>query len=277
MFRNIDFVPPSGVLIADPKLFGWDLGIGSGNAYPRLAFGLMCLIVLAIVAIGVALLRRSQLGSQMLALRANERAAAASGINVVRLKAYSFAIASFVAGLGGALLAYQQGLVTYDSFSAINGLLLFGTVYIAGVTSISGGLLAGVTASFGIVYITINKVFATTGWYAAITAFLLILTVILNPEGVVGPPHAKIAARRARFAKRRTANLPPLQRTDKGELSLRQASHRAGSNSTRALAVENVSVRYGGVTAVDGVSFSVPRGAIAWCYRTGPTARGRRR
>ena len=273
-FRNTDFVPPSGVFIKDPKLFGWDLGIGSGTTWPRLGFGIMCLIVLAIVAIGVALLRRSQLGSQMLALRANERAAAASGINVVRLKAYSFAIASFIAGLGGSLLAYQQGLVTYNSFSAVNGLLLFGIVYVAGVTSISGGLLAGVTASFGIVYVTIGRVFATTGWYSAITAFLLILTVIQNPEGVVGPVHAKIAARRAQSAKRRSANLPPpVQRLNTEEQSLRLVSDRADSDSTSALAVKNICVRYGGVTAVDGVSFDIPRGAIAGVI--GPNGAGK--
>ncbi|MCW2530342.1 MAG: cysA1, partial [Pseudonocardiales bacterium] len=107
-FRNLDFVSSSGVSIPDPKLFGWNLGIGTGHDYPQLRFGFFCLLVLVAVAIGVAMLRRSQLGSQMLALRANERSAAAAGVSVVRVKIFAFAIAAFVAGLGGALLAYQQ-------------------------------------------------------------------------------------------------------------------------------------------------------------------------
>ena len=55
----------------------------------------------------------------------------------------AFAIAAFIAGLGGALLAYQQQTVTFDAFSALSSLVLFGTVYLAGTTSVSGGLLAG--------------------------------------------------------------------------------------------------------------------------------------
>ena len=108
------------------------------------------LVVLTAVAVFVAMLRRSQIGSQLLALRANERSAAAAGVSVVGVKIFAFAIAAFIAGLGGALLAYQQRTVTYDSFSAIVGLALFGTVYLAGVTSVAGGLLAGITAAGGL-------------------------------------------------------------------------------------------------------------------------------
>ena len=44
--------------------------------------------------------------SAMLAVRANERSAAAAGISVVRVKIVGFAIGSFIAGIGGCLLAY---------------------------------------------------------------------------------------------------------------------------------------------------------------------------
>ena len=46
-----------GEPIPDPRLFGIDLGIGSGLGFPRIAFGLLCLFVLVVVAIGVARLR----------------------------------------------------------------------------------------------------------------------------------------------------------------------------------------------------------------------------
>jgi ABC-type branched-subunit amino acid transport system permease subunit len=99
-FRNLDFVTSSGIEIKTPKLFGYDLGIGSGADYPRVRFGLLCLLVLVGVALAVAKLRNSRLGSQMLAVRANERSAAAAGIDVVRVKLAAFAIAAFIAGLG---------------------------------------------------------------------------------------------------------------------------------------------------------------------------------
>ncbi|MCU1343865.1 MAG: inner-rane translocator, partial [Acidimicrobiia bacterium] len=128
-FRNPDFVGEGGATVKSPTLFGWDVGIGRGAAFPRLQFGFITLIVFVAVGVGVAVLRRSRLGSAMLAMRANERSAAASGINVVRLKLVSFAISSFIAGLGGALLAYRLGRVSFDSFQAISGLTLFATVY----------------------------------------------------------------------------------------------------------------------------------------------------
>ena len=85
------------------------------------------------VALGVALLRRSALGSAMLAVRANERSAAASGINVVRTKIAAFAIAAFIAGLGGSMYAYRLGNVTWDSFDVLLGLGVFAVVYVAGM------------------------------------------------------------------------------------------------------------------------------------------------
>ncbi len=58
---------------------------------------------------------------------------------VVRVKILAFAIGSFIAGLGGSMLAYFQGNVTFVSFSTFVGLTLFAAVYLAGITSISGG------------------------------------------------------------------------------------------------------------------------------------------
>ncbi|NED61994.1 ABC transporter, partial [Streptomyces sp. SID10244] len=94
--------------VSDPSLFGLDLGIGSGDSYPRIAFGVVCLIVLVVTALAVIRLRTSRLGASMLAIRANERSAAASGINVSRTKLVAFAIGAFIAGIGGSLMAYQQ-------------------------------------------------------------------------------------------------------------------------------------------------------------------------
>ena len=138
-------------------MLGIDLGIGAGEDFPRIEFGLLCLFTLVAVAVGVAALRRSALGSAMLAVRANERSAAAVGVNVVRVKVLAFALASFIAGLGGSLLAYRRGVVTFDSFTAIGGLALLSTAYLAGVTSVWGGINAGILASTGIVFIALDR------------------------------------------------------------------------------------------------------------------------
>jgi ABC-type branched-subunit amino acid transport system permease subunit len=200
-FRNTDIVSSSGARVTPPSLFGVDLGIGAGRAFPRLEFGLVCLVTLVAVALGVAALRQSTLGSAMLAVRANERSAAAAGVNVVRVKVLSFAIASFIAGLGGSLLACRRGVVTFDSFTALGGLALLSTAYLAGVTSVWGGINAGILASTGIVFIALDRWVDVGAWFNVITGILLIATLIAHPEGIASAGHDiadRVAAWRAR-------------------------------------------------------------------------------
>ncbi len=203
-FRNADIVPSSGAHVTPPSLFGLDLGIGAGRDFPRIEFGLLCLVTLVAVALGVAMLRRSTLGSAMLAVRANERSAAAAGVSVVRVKVLSFALASFIAGLGGSLLAYRRGVVTFDSFTALGGLALLSTAYLAGVTSVWGGINAGILASSGIVFIALDRWVDLGDWFQVITGLLLIATLIAHPEGIASLGH-KLADRMSRWRGRRGA------------------------------------------------------------------------
>ncbi|MXP23476.1 ATP-binding cassette domain-containing protein [Gordonia sp. HNM0687] len=267
-FRNVDIVGSSGVAVPPPQLFGIDLSIGVGLDYPRVTFGVLCLVVLIAVAVGVALLRRSRLGSQMLAVRANEKSAAAAGVHVVRVKILAFSIAAFIAGLGGSLLAYQQQTVTFEAFSAMASVAFFATVYLAGATSVSGGLLAGVMAASGVFFIIFDEVIGIGDWYPAVMALLLILTVILNPEGIVGPPQQWWSRRRAsRQAPASTTLLDSIDSALPDPQPLTEPVSRA------ALELRDVSVHYGGVTAVDGVSLTVPAGKMVGLI--GPNGAGK--
>jgi ABC-type branched-subunit amino acid transport system ATPase component/ABC-type branched-subunit amino acid transport system permease subunit len=283
-FRNADVVPSSGARVTPPSLFGIDLGIGAGHDFPRIQFGLVCLVSLVAVAWGVAVLRRSALGSAMLAVRANERSAAAVGINVVRIKVLAFALASFIAGLGGALLAYRRGVVTFDSFTAIGGLALLSTAYLAGVTSVWGGINAGILAASGIVFIALDRWVELGEWFQVITGVLLIVTLIAHPEGIASGGH-QLADRVARWragrrttdaGRERSAVVAGAPAVEEGERppDLGPALEPAAAGGTDpALRVENLRVRYGGVVAVADVSLRVDRGRIVGLI--GPNGAGK--
>jgi ABC-type branched-subunit amino acid transport system ATPase component/branched-subunit amino acid ABC-type transport system permease component len=254
-FRNLDFVSADGKAVSGPKVFGLDLQVGSGTAaFPRVGFGITVLVVLVLVALGVAWLRVSRLGSAMLAVRANERSAAAAGIDVVRTKVFAFAIGAFIAGLGGCMLAYKQTNVTFEPFTVLLGLGVLATAYLAGITSVSGGVLAGVLCAGGIVFEAAGKLGDTADWYGVILGAALVVTVILNPEGVLGPVHAMLEQRRARRAAKadKVAAAP----------ASRPAIVVAPDAPPPMLSLTGLTVRYGGVIALSDVSFDVPAGSI---------------
>jgi len=251
-----------GAPVSTPKIFGLNLGVGAGKEAPRAQFGVLCLVVLVAVAVGVALLRRSRLGAAMLAVRANERSAAAAGVSVVRTKLLAFALAAFIAGLGGALFAYHGTTVSPNSFAPILGLGFFATVYIAGITSVAGGLVAGIIGAGGLVFYASNHWIKLGSWWEALTGLSLIFTVLKNPEGIVGPIHAQLERRRAKRlgavpteaeVAEESAPVTPLRR---------RVTPEPGAARQPLLSVSHVGVRYGGVVAVDDVSIDVYEGQI---------------
>src|SRR5262245_13306122 len=208
-FRNGQFVGSAGATVDDPKLFGLDLGVGIGKDFPRLEFGILCLAMLVAIAFGVARLRSSSLGSAMLAVRANERSAAGIGVNVTYVKIAAFGIASFIAGIAGCLFAYRQTVITFQSYTALGGLAILSTAYLAGITSVWGGILAGVMATSGIVYYEMDQTIHIGSWFAVLSGIALIVTLISYPEGLAAGGHALVDRTRRRWERRR----PPRART----------------------------------------------------------------
>ncbi len=180
----------TGSYVPPPSLFGFNFGPnaslhGLDGIEPSPLFGWFVLIVLVVLGLFVCNLRRSGLGQDMLAVRANERAAAAAGINVQYIKLLGFTLSAAVAGVGGALLAYNYGSITADSYDTITALALIAFAYISGITTVPGAVWGGLIFIGSITAYALLDWFGIQGeWFTLIGGVLLILTLVQRPEGV---------------------------------------------------------------------------------------------
>jgi branched-chain amino acid transport system permease protein len=147
----------------------------------------------------------------MLAVRSNERAAAAAGINVPNVKLVAFTIGSFIAGVGGALTAYNSGSLSAEQFSALNALGLIAYAYIGGITMVSGALFAGAISADALFPHALQVWFGISGtWAIFLAGIALISTLIFSPEGAMGTAYRKQMERKKRVA----AGLSPPNRME---------------------------------------------------------------
>jgi branched-chain amino acid transport system permease protein len=182
----------TGSPVPEPHLFGLDLGPrsafrGLDGSLPSPVFGWVALAVAVALCLLVAAIRRGNLGERMLAVRSNERAAAAAAVNVRNVKLLAFGISSFIAGVAGSLYAYNFGSVSADRFDAVTALALIAFAYAGGITMVSGAVFAGLISTEGLVPHALDKWFGINGnWFLLFGGVILLFTLIQHPEGVAG-------------------------------------------------------------------------------------------
>jgi branched-chain amino acid transport system permease protein len=128
-------------------------------------------------------------------VRDNEIAAQAMGIDVARVKITSFTIASFMAGIGGALLGHLMSTIDPKMFMfglTYNILLI---VVLGGVGSISGSIIAAIVVTISMEALrfldgSLNLIFFRTqglpGLRMVVFSILLMLVVIFRQQGLMG-------------------------------------------------------------------------------------------
>ena len=213
VFKNPKYVGDAstgGAKVPNPKIGDWDLGLILGDQASRPVFGILLVVVATMLALAVANIRKSASGRRMLATRSNERAAIANGVNIARVKLEVFAASAFIAGVGGCLIAYRFGSVSDASFGTVASLTALAVAYLGGITCVSGAVTSGITASAGVSFYLLSRVTDTFGqWEVFIGGLLLILTAILNPEGIAGGIRQQAAAaKRKREMKAEAAPVP---------------------------------------------------------------------
>lgn len=175
--------------LPEPTIFGAELkGFSeSSNQIDSWKYTAFLIVVVGIVGILVANLRRGAIGRRFLAVRANERAAAATGIDVAKTKLLGFGISSAIAGLAGVMYSFKLSSLTGEQFSPLVGLALLAFAYLGGITTIWGAILggclvaAGLSAEFGALHFE----GITQNYINAVGAVGLVVNAIAtNGEGV---------------------------------------------------------------------------------------------
>ena len=101
---------------------------------------IVCAILFLIALVHVA----AKPGRAWATIRESEPAALAAGVNITLYKLWAFALASFVTGVAGCLLAAQVGVPRAITFQTQDSLTLAATALIGGIFSIWGAIIAGI-------------------------------------------------------------------------------------------------------------------------------------
>ena len=136
--------------------------------------------------IGSILLMRviltSRLGLGLALIRDNERSAASCGVNVFRLKLYSFIIAAAVTGLAGAVYYLNQGYIEpSNTFNVRWTMSLLLATVIGGIRTEEGPVIGTVIIVF--LYFLLARY---SGYSLLIQGMILICIMLLSPQGIIG-------------------------------------------------------------------------------------------
>lgn len=180
-------------VIRNQEIFGGTRGLESvrfGNRLYILAF------LLAILTVFVSQnLRRSKHGRAIQAIRDNEIAARAMGVNVTYYKLFVFALAAFFAGLAGVLYAGSTSVIRNDNFSFNYSINILVMVVLGGMGSITGSIISAAALT----YITVKLTIGLSGDMAAIEpmvyALILILAVMWNNAPFLRPVREKLGTK----------------------------------------------------------------------------------
>lgn len=165
--KGITKIPPIEILGISFK--------GYRNFYYLMLLGLVLVILLT------HNLKNSRPGRAMLAIRANDIAAEAMGVNVVTYKLVAFMASAFFAGVAGAFYAHEVRYISPETFASVESATLLAMMVVGGIGSIPGAILGGAALTI------LPEVLRFIGEYRLVLYGAAVVAIIIfAPKGLGG-------------------------------------------------------------------------------------------
>jgi branched-chain amino acid transport system permease protein len=241
-----------------PSLF--NLCFESKTPYALVAF---CFMLFALAL--STWIKRNRLGFQLVALRDEDQAAESLGVNTSKVKMAGLMVSGGLTALGGAIFAqYVLFLEPHSEFSINVSINLALTSMVGGLGTIVGPAIG----SFLLIplqeFLRIWIGSSFQGLYFVIYGALLILVVMFMPRGIIeffSGPYQSFLTRLPVFGGRTEADRKT-RRTPVSSVRFGRTEINRRSETHPIIEVENISKRFGGLSAITDLSFSVRAGEI---------------
>ncbi len=129
----------------------------------------------------------SSLGRSMLAVREDEMAANALGVNLFSTRSFALIVGAFFAGIAGGLWGHLITALTPGSFSLLMSFNIIVMVVVGGTGSITGSVLAAIIFTLTIeCFRPLEENFGIYGVGEIVMALFLVLVLIFKPSGIFG-------------------------------------------------------------------------------------------
>ena len=175
---------PQGMKLPGMEIFGWKLNDSVQFGETEISFYanyvLLALVMAAVAFMLVRRLERSWIGLALDAVRLDETASAAFGIDVARWKIIAFTLGNFLAGLAGSVYAMMTGFVAPNAFTFGDSLILVSIVILGGI-----GNPWGLTVATAIVIMLPEKLQFIQEYRLLLYAGLVILILLFRPGGLM--------------------------------------------------------------------------------------------